>query len=130
VTDEWTREGLAIEVEGRIRSGRVLWMQQSICEVGRGCPAGESTLGPCRTKLLTEKPSCEAPGPALAPPEPNSCCSALSQEQACVGATRGRPVRSSALSPARLSTPPDLLWGFGRGRRGAIGPLWHNWAGA
>ena len=30
------------------------------CEVGRGCPAGESTLGPCRTKLLTEKPSCEA----------------------------------------------------------------------
>src|SRR4051812_4385325 len=28
------------------------------------------------------------PGPALAPPEPNSCCSALSQEQAC---DRNRP---------------------------------------
>ena len=24
VTDEWTREGLAIEVDGRIRSGRVI----------------------------------------------------------------------------------------------------------
>ncbi|MCE3250546.1 MAG: hypothetical protein K0R41_4371 [Geminicoccaceae bacterium] len=24
------------------------------CEVGRGRPAGERTLGPCRTKLLTE----------------------------------------------------------------------------
>ena len=35
-------------------------------EVGRGCPAGESTLGLCRTKLLTEKPSCEA-GHKIAP---------------------------------------------------------------
>lgn len=37
VTDEWTREGLAIEVDGRIRSGRVIEvLSRLVCE--RGAP--------------------------------------------------------------------------------------------
>jgi putative transposase len=37
VTDEWTKEGLAIEVGGRIRSGRVIEVLSRL-DSGRGAP--------------------------------------------------------------------------------------------
>ncbi len=44
ITDEWTKEGLAIEVDGRIRSGRVIEvLSRLISERGRRCICAPTT---------------------------------------------------------------------------------------